>query len=67
MKQGLAPGLLACEDALAGADEAHASGRLGAGTGATVGGIRGPEHSSPGGLGQSADFGWTGPSPLLLS
>ena len=43
-----AMGRAACEAATAGA---VAEGRVGAGTGATVGKLRGPEHAMPGGVG----------------
>ena len=46
-----AAGILAAEDATTAPVE---QGRVGAGTGATVGKLRGPDHATPGGLGSHA-------------
>jgi L-aminopeptidase/D-esterase-like protein len=52
---GAVQGRLAAEEAdLAAPDAVPASGRLGAGTGATIGKWRGAEHAVPGGLGAAA-------------
>ena len=54
VRPGIAEGIAAVKDALDDGSHADAQGNVGAGTGATVGKLMGPDHAMKGGLGTAA-------------